>query len=196
MPKKIERRQSSIHGNGVFATEAIAKGERVVRYKGEVRKHADVDAEYAGHDETGHTFLFSLNDEWVIDANRDGNVARWINHSCAPNCEAVQEENAKGKKHKDKVFIHALRDIAPGEELSYNYGIVIDEPYTPALKKLWECRCGSAKCTGTMLQPKARPKPEKRAAKKPSTKTPSTTKPATTKPATGPAGKRRAKAAA
>lgn len=161
MPKNIERRQSSIHGNGVFATAPIAKGERVVRYKGEVRRHADVDAEYAGHDETGHTFLFSLNDEYVIDANIDGNVARWINHSCAPNCEAIQEENAKGKKHKDKVYIHALRDIAAGEELSYNYGIVLDEPYTPALKKLWECRCGSAKCTGTMLQPKDEPAPTK-----------------------------------
>ena len=172
MPKKIERRQSSIHGNGVFATEAIAKGERVVRYKGEVRSHAEVDADYAGHDETGHTFLFSLNDEFVIDANRDGNVARWINHSCAPNCEAIQEENAKGKKHKDKVYIHALRDIAAGEELSYNYGIVLDEPYTPALKKLWECRCGSAKCTGTMLQPKDEPKPRKPAAKKPAGKKP------------------------
>jgi SET domain-containing protein len=164
MPKKIERRQSSIHGNGVFAKAPIAKGEKVVRYKGEVRRHEDVDAEYAGHDETGHTFLFSLNDEWVIDANIGGNVARWINHSCAPNCEAIQEENAKGKKHKDKVFIHALRDIAVGEELSYNYGIVIDEPYTPELKKLWECRCGSAKCTGTMLQEKEKP------AKKPTKK--------------------------
>jgi hypothetical protein len=166
MPKKIERRQSSIHGNGVFATAAIAKGERVVRYKGQVRAHADVDAAYAGHDETGHTFLFSLNDEWVIDANIDGNVARWINHSCAPNCEAIQEENAKGKKHKDKVYIHALRDIAAGEELSYNYGIVLDEPYTPALKKLWECRCGSAKCTGTMLQAKDEPAPKKAKPKK------------------------------
>ncbi len=158
MPKKIERRQSSIHGNGVFATAAISKGERVIRYKGEVRRHEDVDAAYAGDDETGHTFLFSLNDEWVIDANIDGNMARWINHSCAPNCEAVQEENAKGKKHRDKVHIHALRDIVAGEELSYNYGIVLEEPHTAALKKLWECRCGSAKCTGTMLQPK---KPKK-----------------------------------
>jgi SET domain-containing protein len=156
MPKKIERRQSSIHGNGVFATAPIAKGERVVRYKGEVRRHEDVDADYAAVDEDGHTFLFSLNDVWVIDANIDGNVARWINHSCAPNCEAVQEENPKGKKRKDKVYIHALRDIAAGEELSYNYGIVIDAPYTAALKKLWACHCGSAKCTGTMLQPKPR----------------------------------------
>ena len=158
MPKKIERRQSSIHGNGVFATAPIAKGERIVRYKGKVRTHADVDADYAGQDETGHTFLFSLGDEYVIDANIDGNVARWINHSCAPNCEATQVENAKGKQHKDKVYIHALRDIAAGEELSYNYGIVLAEPHTAALKALWACHCGSTKCTGTMLQPKGKPK--------------------------------------
>ena len=164
MPKNIERRQSAIHGNGVFAIAPIAKGEKIVRYKGEVRRHADVDADYAGHDETGHTFLFSLNDEWVIDANRDGNVARWINHSCAPSCEAIQEENAKGKKHKDKVYIHALRDILAGEELSYNYGIVLDEPYTPVLRKLWVCRCGSAKFTGTMLQAK-KPRRKKTAKK-------------------------------
>lgn len=174
MPKtskhKIERRQSSIHGNGVFATEAIAKGERLVRYKGTLRTHAEVDEEYGAVDEDGHTFLFTLNDDYVIDGNVDGNIARWINHSCAPNCEAVHEENAKGKTHKDKIFIEAIRDIEPGEELSYNYGIVLDEPHTPALKKLWGCRCGSAKCTGTMLQPKpgeakaAAPKPKKAAA--------------------------------
>ena len=158
MPKtskhKIERRQSSIHGNGVFATEAIAKGERIVRYKGKLRSHAEVDEEYGAVDEDGHTFLFTLNDDYVIDANVDGNIARWINHSCAPNCEAVQEENAKGKTHKDKVFIEAIRDIAEGEELSYNYGIVLDEPHNAKNKKLWACRCGEKGCTGTMLQPK------------------------------------------
>ena len=159
MSKPIERRQSSIHGSGVFATAAIAKGAKIVRYKGQVRTHAEVDEAYANDDETGHTFLFSLNDEFVIDANVDGNVARWINHSCRPNCEAVQQENAKGKVAKDKVHIHALRDIAAGEELSYCYGIVLDEPYTAALKTLWACRCGSSACTGTLLQPKAKAKP-------------------------------------
>lgn len=154
MPKKIERRQSPIHGNGVFATAPIAKGEKVVRYKGKLRSHAEVDAEYGAIDEDGHTFLFTLNDEYVIDANVDGNVARWINHSCAPNCEAVHEENAKGKAHKDKILIVATRDIAAGEELSYNYGIVLDEPHTAAKKKLWACLCGQPACTGTMLQPK------------------------------------------
>ena len=156
--RKIERRKSEIHGNGVFAIAPIAKGERIVRYKGKLRTHAEVDAEYGAADEDGHTFLFTLNDEYVIDANVDGNIARWINYSCAPNCEAVHEENAKGKLHKDKVFIEAIRDIAAGEELSYNYGIVLDEPHTPALKKLWGCCYGSANCTGTMLQPKRRKK--------------------------------------
>ena len=152
--KKIEARLSSIHGNGVFATEAIGKGERIVRYKGKVRSHDEVDEEYGDDDEDGHTFLFTLNDDYVIDANVDGNIARWINHSCKPNCESEIEESANGKRHKDKVFIHALRNIRPGEELTYNYGIVLDEPHTARNKKLWACRCGAKNCTGTMLQPK------------------------------------------
>ena len=90
----------------------------------------------------------------MIDANVGGNIARWINHSCKPNCEAVLEENDKGKRRKDKVFIEAMRAIKPGEELTYDYGITLDEPHTARLKKIWACRCGAKKCTGTMLQPK------------------------------------------
>jgi len=153
-PKKIEARRSEIHGNGVFATDVIEKGERIVRYKGKLRSHDEVDAEYGDVDENGHTFLFTLNDDYVIDGNIDSGIARWINHSCAPNCEAVVEEDDKGRPHKDKVFIEALRRIEPGEELTYNYGIVLDERHTPKLKKLWGCRCGAPDCTGTMLQPK------------------------------------------
>ena len=152
--KKIEARLSPIHGNGVFATVAIAAGERIIRYKGALRTHDEVDEEYGGQEENGHTFLFTVNDDYVIDGNHNSNVARWINHSCDPNCEAVVEEDDKGRSHKDKVFIEAIRDIAEGEELTYNYGIVLDEPHTAKLKKLWACRCGSKKCTGTMLQPK------------------------------------------
>ena len=152
--KKIEARLSPIHGTGVFATELIRKGERIIRYQGTLRTHAEVDEEYGEEDEDGHTFLFTLNDEYVIDANKRGNVARWINHSCDPNCESEVEEDPKDRREKDKVFIHAIRDIKPGEELTYNYGITLDEPHTPKLKKLWGCRCGSKKCTGTMLQPK------------------------------------------
>ncbi len=154
MPKKIEARRSEIHGNGVFATAAIAKGERVVRYKGLLRTHDEADETYGEVPDDGHTFLFTLNDKYVIDANVDGNVARWINHSCAPNCEAVFEESDSGKKRKDRIYIEATRAIAPGEELTYNYGIVLAEAHTPKLKKLWACHCGAARCTGTMLQPK------------------------------------------
>lgn len=159
MPKKIERRQSPIHGSGVFAIAPIARGEKVVRYKGRVRRHDEVDAEYADLNQSGHTFLFSINEEWVIDANHKGNLARWINHSCAPNCEAVHVEDAKGRRHKDKIQLHALRDIALGEELSYNYGIVLGEPHTAARRRLWACHCGSARCTGTLLQPKRKRPP-------------------------------------
>lgn len=158
MPKtskhKIERRQSEIHGNGVFAIEDIAKGERIVRYKGLLRSHAEVDEEYGEVEEDGHTFLFTLNDEYVIDGTHGGNVARWINHSCDPNCESLIEEDAKDRRNKDKVYVEALRDIKAGEELTYNYGIVLAERHTAKLKKLWGCRCGAPDCTGTMLQKK------------------------------------------
>ncbi len=158
--RKIERRQSPIHGSGVFATQAIAAGERIVRYKGRLRSHAEVDAEYGEHVDTGHTFLFTLNAHYVIDANHAGNIARWINHSCHPNCEAILYPDKKGRPHKDKIRIHALRDIAAGEELCYNYGITLDLPHTPARKKLWRCLCGAENCTGTLLQPKRRrPRP-------------------------------------
>ena len=151
---KIVARRSPIHGNGVFAIAAISKGERVVRYRGKVRTHDEVDAEYGDESETGHTFLFTLNDDCVIDANVDGNIARWINHSCKPNCESSLEEDPKGRPHKDRVFIEALRDIRPGEELTYNYGIVLDEAHTAKRKRLWACSCGARTCTGTLLQPK------------------------------------------
>ena len=154
MSKKIQARKSSIHGNGVFAIAPIAAGELVIEYKGELRTHADVDAGQAGDVESGHTFLFTLNDEWVIDGTRRGNVARWINHSCAPNCQAFIVEHEGGDRRRDKVIIEALRDIAPGEELTYNYGIRLAERHTPRLKKIWACHCGAPGCTGTLLQPK------------------------------------------
>ncbi|GAB2661370.1 SET domain-containing protein [Arenimonas aestuarii] len=165
MPKKIEARRSAIHGNGVFATDAIAKGERVVRYKGLLRTHDEADEVYADDPDTGHTFLFTLNDKYVIDANVDGNDARWINHSCDPNCEAVWEESDTGKKRKDRIYIEAMRDISPGEELTYNYGITLVEAHTAKQKAIWACRCGSSRCTGTMLQPKAGKKGKKKGGK-------------------------------
>ncbi|MBP3982984.1 SET domain-containing protein-lysine N-methyltransferase [Pseudoxanthomonas helianthi] len=152
--KKIEARKSDIHGNGVFAIAPIKKGEFVIEYKGKRRTHEEVDQEDSGDVESGHTFLFTLNDEYVIDANHKGNRARWINHSCNPNCEAVFDEHEGKNRKKDRVYIEAIRNIKPGEELTYNYGITLDEPHTARLKKIWACKCGSKNCTGTMLQPK------------------------------------------
>ena len=165
MPRKIVARRSPIHGNGVFAAAPIRNGERVIEYKGRRRTHEEVDQDIGGDVESGHTFLFTLNDDWVIDASYEGNDARWINHSCSPNCEAVLEEADGDDRTKDRVFIEAIRDIKPGQELSYNYGITLEEKHTPELKKIWECRCGSRNCTGTLLQPKT-PKKAKKAASK------------------------------
>ncbi len=153
MPKKIVTRRSAIHGNGMFAAAQIRKGERLIEYKGQRRTHEDVDAGDSGDVDSGHTFLFTLNDEWVIDANFEGNDARWINHSCDPNCEAILDENEADPK-RSRVFIEAIRAIKPGEELTYDYGITLAERHTPRLKKIWACRCGSKNCTGTMLKPK------------------------------------------
>lgn len=143
--RRIVVRSSSIHGKGVFATRAIAKGTRVIEYKGTRITEAAADAKY-GDDEGTHTFLFLLEDEMVIDANYHGNSARWINHSCNPNCEAVEDDG--------HVFIDAIRDIKPGEELSYDYQLIVEEHYTPALKRLYACACGARHCRGTILGPK------------------------------------------
>jgi SET domain-containing protein len=151
MPSKIVRRSSKIHGQGVFATSNIRRGEEVVEYKGRLRTHAEVDEEYGGKD-TGHTFLFILNDDYVIDANIDGNVARWINHGCAPNCKAFVIEDEGHDPRKDKVVIEAMRDIKAGEELTYDYDISIEGAVTEGERKLWACRCGAPNCTGTMLK--------------------------------------------
>lgn len=163
MSSKIVQRNSRIHGQGVFATAPIKAGEEVVEYKGKLRTHDEVDAEYGGKD-TGHTFLFILNDKYVIDANIGGNVARWLNHGCAPNCQAFVIEDEGGDLRKDKVVIEALRDIEAGEELTYDYDIRIEEPITVEERRLWACHCGAANCTGTMIRAAEKAKKTKRKA--------------------------------
>ncbi|SDE92362.1 hypothetical protein SAMN05428966_111187 [Massilia sp. PDC64] len=144
-----EVRKSPVHGNGVFALRAIPAGERIIEYRGERITWDEATrraAERGGP--VNHTFYFSLADGNVIDGGRRGNDARWINHACEPNCEAYEEDG--------RVYIHALRDIDAGEELNYNYALIYDERHTPALKRLFACRCGTPACTGTMLAPKKR----------------------------------------
>jgi len=145
--RRIQVRRSGVHGKGVFALQPLAAGETLIEYKGEVigwdealRRHPHDPAQ------PNHTFYFHLDDARVIDGGVNGNAARWINHACAPNCET---EDADGR-----IFIRALRDIAAGEELFFDYRLVIDERYTPKLKKEYACWCGAPTCRGTMLGPK------------------------------------------
>ncbi|MBD8526493.1 SET domain-containing protein [Pseudomarimonas arenosa] len=153
-PPKLITRCSPIHGNGVFAGRDLKAGKELIEYKGKRISHKKADKRYANTSDTGHTFLFTLNEKYIIDANEDGNDARWINHSCDPNCQAVLHEAEDGKAKHDKVIIETLRPIVAGEELTYDYGIVLEEKHTKKMKKIWACRCGSPKCSGTMLKPK------------------------------------------
>lgn len=145
--RRIQVRRSGVHGRGVYAMAHIEAGATLIEYTGE-RISWDEAMDRHPHDpsDPNHTFYFQLDTGEVIDALYGGNSSRWINHSCEPNCEA-DEINGR-------VFIKALRDLFPGEELFYDYGLVIDERYTPKLKKEYACRCGSADCRGTMLAPK------------------------------------------
>ena len=163
MARLISARRSGIHGKGVFALQDIPKGTTLCEYIGKQLTHAEADAKYAGNVGTGHTFLFTLNDDYIIDANQGGGVARWINHSCKPNAKAWVIEHETGDPKKDRVMIEAKRDIKKGEEITYNYGIVLDLPYTKELKALWPCHCGAKNCTGTLLQPKEEEKKGKKA---------------------------------
>jgi SET domain-containing protein len=149
--RPIKMVQSKIHGRGVIATRDIPAGERLVEYVGEIITPGEADRRYPfDEDSPHHTFLFSVNSRKIIDAAHHGNVARWINHSCDPNCEALIE--------KGRVFIYSLRDIKKGEELVYDYWFVLDEPHTQKMKAIYPCRCGSKKCRGTILADKRKAK--------------------------------------
>ena len=147
--RRLQVRRSGVHGKGVFALVDLPAGETLIEYKGE-RISWDEALRRHPHDpsDPNHTFYFHIDAERVIDAAHGGNAARWINHRCAPNCEAEERDG--------RIYIKALRDIAAGEELSYDYGLVIDERYTPALKAQFPCWCGAPTCRGTLLAPKRR----------------------------------------
>ena len=137
-------RESGIHGKGVYAIRPINAGDKVLEYKGEILTWKRAQARHP-HDvsQPNHTFYFHLDDGHVIDAKHTGNSAKWINHSCEPNLEAEQNGN--------RIFLNALRNIKIGEELSYDYGLVIDIRKTARVKKEFSCSCGATRCRGTML---------------------------------------------
>lgn len=137
----LKVKTSRVHGRGVFAAAFIRKGTRIIEYSGQRVPWSSV-AEDVGE---GSTYYFGLdNGNEVIDPTIDGNEARWINHSCDPNCEAIEDS-------RERVFIYALRDLRAGEELFYDYRLEVDVPVTDEVRDENKCQCGTAKCRGTML---------------------------------------------
>ncbi len=143
----FEIRNSGIQGRGGFATRHIPAGVRLIEYAGERLTPAEAEARYPDTEgERHHTYLFAIDDEVVVDAAVNGNEARFLNHSCAPNCDAVIEDG--------RIWIETLQDIEPGEELVYDYAYVLNERHTPAAKKRYPCSCGAITCRGTILAKK------------------------------------------
>jgi len=152
-PSQYKRRRSARHGLGVFAVKPIAAGTRIIEYSGELISHDEGERRYPtvadGHEEPEHTYLLQLDDYRVIDANVGGNDARYINHSCEPNCEPMPAGN--------RMWIVSVRRILPGEELGYDYAIELDEPHTSARKRRFPCACGARTCRGSLLKAKHTP---------------------------------------
>src|SRR5690625_2615060 len=137
---------SALHGKGAFARRFIPKETHIMEYQGERITAEEADEQpSADPDNPYRTFFFALSDGTIIDGGQGGNEARWINHSCEPNCEGYENEAG------DKVYIVAKRDIQPHEELLYDYALTIDEPLTDSLKENYACWCGAPSCRGTML---------------------------------------------
>lgn len=150
-------RRSRVHGSGLFATRVIPNGVQIIEYVGERISHDEADRRHADKaDDDGHTFLFTIDAKTVIDAGVGGNISRFINHSCEPNCEVILDDG--------RPFVESIRLIETGEELAYDYNLTRSPDDSPEVAKVFACRCGTAKCRGTMLAPPKKPKPK--AAKK------------------------------
>src|SRR5438093_6205425 len=142
--KWLVLRRSGIHGRGVYARVDIAKGTRLIEYTGEHISNAEADRRYEDEKmRRHHTFLFILNSRTCIDAAAGGNISRYINHSCDPNCEAIIEGQ--------HIWIDAIRDIRAGEELAYDYEYDWLPEYTVKDLEFYGCHCGSANCRGTIV---------------------------------------------
>lgn len=143
----FEIRPSSIQGLGGFATRPIRKGTRIIEYTGERISQAEADARYDdGRSPHPLVLLFTVDENIVIDAGVDGNEARYINHSCDPNCEAVIEDG--------HVYIEARKNIPTGRELTYDYSLTREGNDDTEMEARFACHCGAKNCRGTMLEPR------------------------------------------
>jgi hypothetical protein len=141
--RRVTVRRSPVHGKGVFALHHLAAGERLLEYLGEVTTWRKATARHQRHGVEGHTFFFGLSDGRVIDGSHGGNSARWLNHACAANCEAVEDAR--------RVFIETIADIEAGQELFIEYHLAVDDPFDEDTRRQYACHCGAASCRRTML---------------------------------------------
>ena len=145
----MELRDSPIHGLGAFARTDIRKGTKIIEYVGEKIGNAEADRRY---DDAAmkrhHTFLFILNTRTCVDAAFEGNEARFLNHSCDPNCEAVIT--------RGHIWIEAINAIPAGTELVYDYQYEDDPKYTDEDYRFYACRCGGPNCRGTIVKTRRR----------------------------------------
>ncbi len=141
----FELRRSAIAGLGAFAIRDIPKGTRIIEYTGERISSAEADRRYDDDTmEQHHTFLFIVSSRTVVDAAVNGNAARFINHSCDPNCETFVE--------RGRIWIYSMKRIPKGAELTYDYQYDDDPEYTEKDLRFYACRCGSPKCRGTIVK--------------------------------------------
>jgi SET domain-containing protein len=143
MPRRFSVRRSPVHGRGVFALVAMPAGELLGPYGGELIDAATADERFAASGTHGHTFFFGLSGGKVIDGGSAGNSMRWLNHSCDPNCQALEYED------EDVVVIETLRDVAPGEELFIDYRLQVDEEDPDTAE--FACACDAPTCRTVML---------------------------------------------
>lgn len=139
--KRLRFGKSSIHAWGVFADEHIGAGEMVTEYRGELIRNALADRREEEYHSLriGSDYMFRVDRNTVVDATRKGSLARFINHSCEPNCYTQIVDHGGDKR----ILIYAKRDILPDEELAYDYKFPIEEVKIP-------CHCGAALCRGSM----------------------------------------------
>lgn len=128
-----ELRTSTIQGTGAFAAAAIKEGARILAYIGE----RITKAESLVRCELNNHFIFNLDEQWDLDGAVPANPARFLNHSCAPNCDA--------ELHGKRIWIVARRDIKQGEELTFNYGYDLQD------YREHPCRCATPECVGYIV---------------------------------------------
>lgn len=151
--KYFRVRRSGIAGRGGFALKRIPKGRRVIEYVGEIISHEEAERRYPEDKHKAHyTTLFTLDRKRIIDAEFEGNDARFINHSCSPNCITVDYDG--------RIYIETKRTIEEGEELTYDYKFDrSDDPRDDKWQeRVYACHCGTPKCRGTILVPRRKKK--------------------------------------